>query len=397
MKKRQDNSYYEIPASPRIVSGETALEVLGEELRSLGSTNVLLITDALSDGSELADRLRIALTATGLRPGANYVAKRDVASYSAVYELRELYRINVCDGIVACGGEATIGIAKALRMLLSSQEADLDSIAGVDIAKKKTTIPFAAVPSGIDTSSGVTLSAYLKKENGEGREFRAVSGCADICAVDVETGEDIDAAATIKGAALVLSDCIESFVSVNARKLTKCMDLFAIRAIRDSLDRALNEPSDSAAYRQLRQAGILSGLAYNVAGAGLARALENALAIVCGGSREDYAGIILPAVLQFKLDACAADYAQALYYLIGDDSYAMTAAEERARKLVDVVGGLLERLAKEAGLPLRLSGIVADEAVFEEVVNVAIGDYALMTDPAAVTGKDVADILRSIW
>lgn len=397
MKKRQDNSYYEIPASPRIVSGETALEVLGEELRSLGSTNVLLITDALSDGSELADRLRIALTATGLRPGANYVAKRDVASYSAVYELRELYRINVCDGIVACGGEAMIGIAKALRMLLSSQEADLDSIAGVDIAKKKTTIPFAAVPSGIDTSSGVTLSAYLKKENGEGREFRAVSGCADICAVDVETGEDIDAAATIKGAALVLSDCIESFVSVNARKLTKCMDLFAIRAIRDSLDRALNEPSDSAAYRQLRQAGILSGLAYNVAGAGLARALENALAIVCGGSREDYAGIILPAVLQFKLDACAADYAQALYYLIGDDSYAMTAAEERARKLVDVVGGLLERLAKEAGLPLRLSGIVADEAVLEEVVNVAIGDYALMTNPAAVTGKDVADILRSIW
>src|SRR5699024_935400 len=102
MKKRQDNIYYEIPASPRIISGETALEVLGEEMRSHGATNVLLITDAVSDKSELADRLRIALTATGLRPGANYVAKRDVASYSAVYELRELYRINVCDGIIAC-------------------------------------------------------------------------------------------------------------------------------------------------------------------------------------------------------------------------------------------------------------------------------------------------------
>ena len=116
MKKRQDNIYYEIPASPRIISGETALGVLGEEMRSHGATNVLLITDAVSDKSELADRLRIALTATGLRPGANYVAKRDVASYSAVYELRELYRINVCDGIIACGGEATIGTAKALSM-----------------------------------------------------------------------------------------------------------------------------------------------------------------------------------------------------------------------------------------------------------------------------------------
>ena len=397
MKKRQDNIYYEIPASPRIISGETALEVLGEEMRSHGATNVLLITDAVSDKSELADRLRIALTATGLRPGANYVAKRDVASYSAVYELRELYRINVCDGIIACGGEATIGTAKALRMLLSSQEADLDSIAGVDIAKKKTTIPFAAVPSGIDTSSGVTMNAYLKKENGEGREFRAVSGCSDICAVDIETGEDVNAVSTIKGAALVLSDSIEAFVSVNARKLTKCMDLFAIRAIRDSLDRALNAPSDRAAYWQLRQAGILSGLACNVAGAGLARALENALAVVCGGSREDYAGIVLPAVLAFNFDACAADYAQALYYLIGDDSYAMTASEERARKLIEVVKELFERLAKEAGLPVKLSEIVGDETKLEAVANVALGDYALMTNPAAVTAKDVADILRSIW
>ena len=125
--------------------------------------------------------------------------------------------------------------------------------------------------------------------------------------------------------------------------------------------------------------------------------MENALAVVCGGSREDYVGIVLPAVLAFNIDACAADYAQALYYLIGDDSYAMTAAEERARKLVDVVKELFERLAKEAALPLKLSEIVDDETKLEAVANVVLGDYALMTDPAAVTAKDVADILRSIW
>ena len=392
--KRHDNTYYEIPASPRVVGGATALEALGEEMRSHGATIVLLVTDDVSDKSELVARLRIALTASGLRIGANYVAKRDIAAYSSVYELRELYRINVCDGIVVCGGEATIGTAKALRMLLSSREADLDSIAGVDIAKKKVAVPFAVVPSGIDTSSGVTLSAYLKKENGEGREFRAMSGCADICALDIETGEETDPVSMIKGAMLVLSDNLEAFVSVNARKLTKCMDLFAIRAIRDSLDRALNAPSDRAAYWQLRQAGIMSGLAYNSAGGGLARALDNALAVVCGGGREDYAGIVLPAVLEFNADSCAADYAQALYYLIGDDGYALTEPDKRSSKLIEVVRDMQTRLGKEAGLPLTLSEAGVTEDRLEAIASVALGDYSLMTNPVGVTHADMLDILR---
>lgn len=393
---REDNVYYELPASPRIIGGEGALELLGEEMRSLGATNVLLVTDEATVDSALSERLRLALTATGLRIGANFVAKHDVAAYAAVYELRELYRINVCDGIVVCGGEGTTGTAKALRMLLSSQEADLDAIAGVDVARKKVNVPFATVPSGIDTSSGVTESAYLKKDNGEGREFRSLPGGADICALDTETGTRENFASTVAGAVKVLSDNLEAFVSLNALKLTKCMNLFAVRAIRDSLDKALNDPTDKAAYWQLRQAGILGGIAYGTAGAGLARALDNALALVCGGSREDYAGIVLPAVLAFNTTACASDYAQALYYLIGDDGYAMTEPEKRAGRLTEVVGELINRLYAEAKLPFKLSEKGIGEDKLDAVADAALGDYSLMTNPMRVTREDVIGILRSI-
>lgn len=393
---KESNLYYEVPASPRILGGRGALELLGEEMRSLGATNVLLVTDPAADVSPLSDKLRLALTATGLRPGANYVTNNDVATYASVYELRELYRINACDGIIVCGGEDAVATAKALRMLLTSQEGDLDAIAGVDVARKKASVPFAIVPSGINTASGVTESAYLKKENGDGREFRSVSGCADICALDDEIGEEIDLASVVKGAALVLSDNLESFISVNARKLTKSMDLFALRAIRDSLDRAIGDPSDKAAYWQLRQAGILSGMAYNTAGAGLARALGNALALVCGGNRADYVGVILPTVLEFNFAACESDYAQALYYLVGDDSYALTDADKRARALVDVVKAMIERLGKDAGLPLTLSEAGVAEEKTDAVVNAVLGDYSLMTNPVRVTYSDVEGILRRI-
>ena len=387
--------YYEVPAAPKIVGGENCFEALAEELRSLGSSTVLLITDKAADASGMADKMRLALTAAAIRSGANYVAQDAVATYAAVYELRDLFRINNCDGIAVCGMSGAINTAKALRMLLSSQEADLDSIAGVNVARKKVSIPFAVVPVGIDTSIAVTKSAYLKKESGEGREFRSVSGGADICAIDAETGVEGGFAATVLGATQVLCDSLEAFVSVNARKLTKCMNLFALRAIRDSLGRALVDPTDIAARWQLRQAGLLSGLAYDVAGAGLARAISNALAVHCGGGREAYAGIVLPEVLKFNEEKCKADYAEALYYLIGDDGYATTEPEKRAGKLVSTVAETVLGLMRQAELPATLGERGLKEEDIPVVARAAMGGYSLMTDPARATEDDIVGILRS--
>lgn len=391
-----DNLYYEVPVAPKIVGGEGCFEAMGEELRAIGAVSAILLCDEAAEKALTAEKVRIALTAAGVRTGANYMVADGNAAFSSVYELRDIYRINNCDSIVACGGEDTVNTAKALRMLLSSQAVTLDEIAGVDVAKSKVTVPFAVIPAGVDTSSSVTRSAFLKKEDGEGREFRSSLGKADVCVVDAGTDLGASFRSIAVGAVEVLAGSIESFVSLNAGKLTKCMDLFAMRAIRDSLDKALEDPGDATAMWQLRQAGLLSGLAYDTAGAGLVRAMTNALTVVCGGRREEYSGIVLPEVLRFNLESRKDDYAEALYYVVGDDRFASTAADMRAETFVSTVSDLTARLYKEAGVARTLGERGLKEEDVSSVAASAAGDYSLMTNPVRATAEDIAEILRRL-
>ena len=377
-----DNLYYEVPVAPKIVGGEGCFEAMGEELRAIGAVSAILLCDEAAEKALTAEKVRIALTAAGVRTGANYMVADGNAAFSSVYELRDIYRINNCDSIVACGGEDTVNTAKALRMLLSSQAVTLDEIAGVDVAKSKVTVPFAVIPAGVDTSSSVTRSAFLKKEDGEGREFRSSLGKADVCVVDAGTDLGASFRSIAVGAVEVLAGSIESFVSLNAGKLTKCMDLFAMRAIRDSLDKALEDPGDATAMWQLRQAGLLSGLAYDTAGAGLVRAMTNTLTVVCGGRREEYSGIVLPEVLR--------------YYVVGDDRFASTAADMRAETFVSTVSDLTARLYKEAGVARTLGERGLKEEDVSSVAASAAGDYSLMTNPVRATAEDIAEILRRL-
>ena len=100
--------------------------------------------------------------------------------------------------------------------------------------------------------------------------------------------------------------------------------------------------------------------------------------------------------MRYNLEVAEKDYAQALYYIVGDDRYAATPASERASTLIETSDKMIRTLFEENGLPLRLSEIGVDEECLDRLVEETMKSYALVTNPKNVKKEDVYEILRSV-
>ena len=108
--------------------------------------------------------------------------------------------------------------------------------------------------------------------------------------------------------------------------------------------------------------------------------------------------ILLPHVMAYNADKCAAAYGELLSVLTDAETYAATPADDRAQKAVRTVAALLSELHELSGLPVKLSetGRVG-KTDFDAVAEKALNDGALLFNPKGMTKNDVVEILNKAF
>ena len=387
--------YYEFYNPSKCTAGVGCLADSVSKLPSMGLSNAFFLCDDVEKSSAV-DEVRKAVNAVKVRTGALYVNSEKTVCLASLREMRDIYRVNNCDCIIACGDYKVVNTAKALRMLLSGQVARFEDVKGINIARKKINIPLVVVPTSVGISNAVTSSVLVKDD--DNNTFECVSPlCApDYCIVDPSLTSVFDAPTTIAGALESFAKNVEEFVSKQAITLTKCMNLIAIREIRDNVFNVVNDPMDVQAVLGLQRAGLLAGACYSCTSAGVAHAIAGALANVTGSDNYICMGIVFAACMRYNIQVVEKDYAQALYYIVGDDKYAATPVQDRARTLIETSEKMIKELFEENGLPVSLSALGADEEMINKTVEETMKSYALVTNPRNVTKEDVYSILRSV-
>lgn len=387
--------YYEFYNPSKCTAGVGCLADSVSKLPSMGLSNAFFLCDDVEKSSAV-DEVRKAVNAVKVRTGALYVNSEKTVCLASLREMRDIYRVNNCDCIIACGDYKVVNTAKALRMLLSGQVARFEDVKGINIARKKINIPLVVVPTSVGISNAVTSSVLVKDD--DNNTFECVSPlCApDYCIVDPSLTSVFDAPTTIAGALESFAKNVEEFVSKQAITLTKCMNLIAIREIRDNVFKVVNDPMDVQAVLGLQRAGLLAGACYSCTSAGVAHAIAGALANVTGSDNYICMGIVFAACMRYNIQVVEKDYAQALYYIVGDDKYAATPVQDRARTLIETSEKMIKELFEENGLPVSLSALGADEEMINKTVEETMKSYALVTNPRNVTKEDVYSILRSV-
>jgi maleylacetate reductase len=338
---------HDVPAQ-RVVFATGALERIGAEAERLAVARALVVTTPGS-GARLGRRVveLLAARAAGLHAQAvvhvpKTVAEAGVAAACAAK----------ADGLIAVGGGAAIGLAKAVALQTGS--------------------PILAVPT---TYSGSEATPIFGTTDGErkvtGRDAKVLPR-AIIYDPDLTLG--LPAAVSAASGMNAIAHCVEAFWAEGRTPVTLALASEAMRRFGKNLPDVVADGSNERARAECLIAAWLAG---TVLAAGTA--LHHKLAHVLGGLGLPHAeshAIILPHVMRFNLAAAPQARTRLAEALGGDDP-------------AEAVATMLKRFP----IPQQLRQVGFDAGKVDFVADEIAA--ASIKVPQPVTAEDVRQILRA--
>jgi hydroxyacid-oxoacid transhydrogenase len=368
----QHDSAFQMSASNIRFGAGTTREV-GMDLRDMGTDRVMLLIDPALVDLPVGETVREALRSERVQ----FELFDGIAIEPTDKTFREAARVACAgrfDAFLAVGGGSTIDTAKAAN-LYSTYPADFLDYVNAPIGKGRPVPgplkPLIAIPTTAGTGSettGVAIFDYVEQKAKTGIAHRYLKPTLGI--VDLANTRTLPVQVAASSGLDVLSHALESYTAIPfdtrprpARPLERpayqganpISDVWALRAlemVRDSLVRAVRDPSDDAARGQMLLAAAIAGIGFGNAGVHLPHGMSYPVAgMVRGyrppGYRVDHAlvphgvAVILnaPAVFRFTAAASPERHLRAAAALGADVSHASPrdAGEILAARIIDLM------------------------------------------------------------
>lgn len=388
--------YYEYHNPVKILSGEAALENIPYELSTLGASAPMLLSDRGLLDAGAVDQVRQAMAP--LVPRVCYTQVPPDSSVDVVNEIAALFQAQSCDSLLAVGGGSVIDTAKGVRMVLSQQAGDIESLMGCEVLTAGIHIPFIAVPTTAGTGSECTPVAVISNPARQVKqEYISSHLMPDVAVLDLRMTQTLPPRVTASTGLDALCHAIESYSCLQKNPMSDAYAAKAMELIVTHLPQAVAHPRDKTSRLAMANASLMAGTAFGNSMVGLVHAIGHALGGVCHLAHGDAMAILLPHVMAYNLDHCRDSYGEMYLYLAGPEQYAATPREQRPQAAVDYVREFISSFAPY-GLALRLrdTGRV-EQSQFSQVAETAISDGAIIVNPKAAGIPEVLDILRKAW
>lgn len=390
--------YFEFFAPVKILAGDRALEQISFELRAMGASRPLLVTDAGVRRAKLIDPVARALEEGGTKFAATYEDVPADSSIKVVSACAHAYRSNNCDAIVAVGGGSVIDTSKAANMLVSEGGDDLHKYAGAG-ALKRPLKPFFVIPTTAGTGSEVTIAAVIADpDRGVKVAFTSPFLLPHAAVIDPRMTLTLPPFLTAATAMDALTHATEAYISLAKNPLSDAYASTAIQKIVRALPVVLDKPTDESARFDLALGATMAGIAFSSAMTSLVHALGHQIGAVCHLHHGLCMGLLLPYALEYNISARAHEIGELLLAYEGPEVYARTPASERPLATIAAIRRLRETLHAKAGLARTLSetGKVTRDQL-PKLAKMALDDGALAYNPAAVDERDALHVLERAW
>lgn len=391
-------SYFEYQNAVKLLCGENALDRMADELRHLGATRPLLLSDAVLAKIGVAAQVSEVMAAEGCPAAETFTDVPVDSSLSVVNKIARLYRESGCDALVAVGGGSVIDTAKGVRLVLSQEKDDILSLSGVENLHRGRHIPFIVVPTTAGTGSECTGVAVIRNdEQGVKMEFLSPYVEPDVAVLDVRMTLRLPARATAATGMDALVHAIEAYTCLQKNPLSDAHGASAIRLIAQHLVEATRNGADREARLAMALAATQAGIAFSNSMVGAVHAIGHALGGVCHVPHAEAMNILLPHVLRYNMSHAGQSYADLLPYMIGWEAAAAIPAAERAEAFICEVEKLSAKLQQLSGLPRRLCEVGVQEADFARVAEGALNDGALIVNPRSMDAAQVIELLKQAY
>ena len=377
----------------RVFCGERALESLPKELDRLGSSRAVLIFGAsMRRHSEALARVEDAL---GTRLAGHFDAVKEHSPVSSVESAATVLNELGADAAIAVGGGSAVVTARAATILLC-EGGDVRDLCmqkqpdGMMISPKlsapkipqwiiPTTPTTAYAKAGAalrDPETGKRLALFDPKTRAQGVFFDPV--LALTAPIDLAVASGLNA----------FSMSIEGLQMCGDDPLTVALLTHALKILKTSLDQIRCEPDNPEPRLQSMVASLLAGQGSDFTGGGLAQVLSHAT-----GPRSSVSNGVIEAMLLASTMRYNAPMTHKGLALLANAFSLRSSTGDELEHCVMVVDELLGNLQ----VPSRLREVgVAYESI-PEIVEHALGDWALGRVPRGADAGTLTSLLDSVW
>ena len=391
-------AFYQFAAPTRVIAGEDLIDSTGFEFAKENAARPLIVTDAVIRETGLIDRVVTGVEDGGLEVAATFDAVPQDSDTEVVERCAEAAKKAGADSFLAVGGGSVMDTAKAANVVFThggtvrEWEGFLTLPRDNDGSGRPVPLaPLAAIPTTAGTGSEASFAAVVKDraenikvEIGDSALF------PELAILDPAATATLPAPIAAATGMDALTHAIEGHVSSEWNPHADAFALQAIRLIRDNLERAVADTSDTEARGNML---IAASLAIAPSGSG-AIGITHSMSHPCGGYYEVAHGVAnsinLPWVIEYNAAGGEdiADRYRTIAELIGAD--ASGDAEAVGKALADHVRELSSRL----GLPGRLSEVGVPEEGIPALVEGAMGDGCTLVNPREPSEDDFAELYR---
>jgi len=361
----------------KIVSGPKSVAAVYNELRRLGASRAVIITDK---GVRSAGLVDIVQRAAGDRCIGIFDGVVPDPTYECVDAALAYCREVGADALISLGGGSSIDATKLTQVALTNGGSAIENMGLMRLTGPQ--LPHIAIPTAHGTGSEVTLGAVITNARLHRKFFLADPNVIPTVAIlDATLVTGLPKSITIGTGLDALTHAIEGVVTPNANPLTTGLGLHAIRLIAANLPRVVEKPGDLTARQNMLVASTMAGITLGP-GLGIAHAFAHTVGTLFGIHHGTGCGIGLLQAMRFNREHATRALAEVARAL-GVDTRGMTDLQA-----ADAAADAVEALMKGIGAPLRLTDLALPReqvmARLPEIIGGTMSDLNCGANPRPV-------------
>ncbi|MDR3604022.1 MAG: iron-containing alcohol dehydrogenase [Syntrophaceae bacterium] len=361
------------------------------ELRQLGASKPLVITDKGLVGAGVADQILQKLESPDLQIAGLFDAVTQDARIENINKAARFYRDAGADSLIAVGGGSVLDTAKAVNILVGAGLDDFKPLADqAALWEDASPLPaHIAVPTTAGTGCEVTNVIVVLDSESRAKLSVTHPFCnADLSILDPELTIKLPPKITAFTGIDALTHAIEGITSIGAQPISDALGLQAIRMITRALPLAVLEPEDVEARGDMMIAATMAGMCFCNSMLGATHATAHALGALYGIPHGLANAMMLPLVMEFNIKEATQRYSMIAQALgVPTDG---SCSRSNAESAVDAV----RKLKMEIGLKETLKDfhVPGDPDKLSDLVELAAGDSQISYNPRMMDESDILNL-----
>jgi len=366
--------------------GVGASKEVGNQVKVLGGTKALIVTDAFLAKSGMANQIKAQVEAVGTEAvifGGAEPNPTDINVHTGL----KVYQENNCDMIISLGGGSSHDCAKGIG-IVASNGGNIRDYEGIDKSAKPMP-SFIAINTTAGTASEMTRFCIITDTDRSVKmaivDWRVTP---NVAINDPVLMAGMPPALTAATGMDALTHAVEAYVSTIATPVTDSAALMAIKLISENLRNAVANGQNMVARDKMAYAEFLAGMAFNNASLGYVHAMAHQLGGFYNLPHGVCNAILLPHVCKFNLIACPERFAE-IAAAMGENITGLS-----VRDAADVAIASIQKLSADVGIPSGLKDLSVKEEDLNVMAGNAMKDACSFTNPRTATLADVIEIYR---